>query len=524
MRVARLFRRYQRNTSGWAEWSFVAITLAGFAAVVFSTIGKASVWFDESFSAYIIRFSYADIAKFTSLDVHPPLYYWTLKTWSLLFGTNEVALRAMSMCFAIVALLFAYLILRRLFTRGIALTALPFVAFSPMIIRYAQEMRMYTMVLAICLAATYTLMRAQTSSSKKTWTVYGVLVAIGMWTHYFALLIWLGHWANRVIETHHRHISLRQWTRAFFTKQWVMSYALAIVLFIPWMPWLIRQTVQVQSNGFWIPNISPATIPSYLTDTFLYLTADLTSPWLTMLVGCICVCGAMVLYRTYRSVNRTERRALRSLLVGATVPVCLLMIVSLPPLGSAFVDRYVLTAIAMLIMVLAVSAVSQMKRRKLIGYIMSGLLAGASVIGIVNVDHYGTYNMLNHQSTEAKQLIMIARNSYARNQPIIASNPWLYYCAAAYSKPDHPVYFMDQYTTYRYGSLAMLKQSNIGKIKDIQAFIDEHPTFWYIGDASNTTNLVFPLTNVRVLKRVSVVDPILHRIAGQAVQYQVTGV
>ena len=38
-----------------------------------------SIWYDESYSAYLTHFDFAGIWKYTAADVHPPLYYSCLK-------------------------------------------------------------------------------------------------------------------------------------------------------------------------------------------------------------------------------------------------------------------------------------------------------------------------------------------------------------------------------------------------------------------------------------------------------------
>ena len=40
---------------------------------------SGSVWFDESFSAYLIRGNFTDILSLTAADVHPPFFYFCLK-------------------------------------------------------------------------------------------------------------------------------------------------------------------------------------------------------------------------------------------------------------------------------------------------------------------------------------------------------------------------------------------------------------------------------------------------------------
>ena len=113
-----------------------------------------SIWFDESYSAYLTRFEYPKIWAFTASDVHPPLYYFVLKTWAHFFGHTEVAMRSLSVIFGAIAVLFAFLWIKYKYGATAAITASTLLAISPVFVRYGQEMRMYSMVLAIVFAAT----------------------------------------------------------------------------------------------------------------------------------------------------------------------------------------------------------------------------------------------------------------------------------------------------------------------------------------------------------------------------------
>ena len=43
--------------------------------------------------------SFVEIAVATSVDIHPPLYYWLLASWAAVFGQGELALRGLSVLF-----------------------------------------------------------------------------------------------------------------------------------------------------------------------------------------------------------------------------------------------------------------------------------------------------------------------------------------------------------------------------------------------------------------------------------------
>lgn len=517
MKLFSLFK--PKEISKKLEYMIVAGVIAGFIGLVVVTIGKSSIWFDEAFGAYLIGFNFFDIFKFTALDVHPPLYYWVLQLWTAFFGSSDIALRSMSTFFAVVALIAGYLFVRKAFGQKAALVMLPLVALSPILIRYAQEARMYTMVLAIGLTATYALYLLQQKSSRKLWVIYAVLVAAGMWTHYFTALVWLGHWAWRAFETYAK--PLGKWRKAFFTREWVMTHVLAVVLFLPWLPWLIRQVLDVQTNGFWIPPVSPVTIPSYLSDVFLYQTAWQTSPWMTLVLGATVMLGAFLTIRVYKGLGKDSRKAYALLIASATVPVGLLLLMSMPPAQSTFIDRYILMAAICLVMVFGIAIALASKELYRTKFVLTALLVVASVVGIANVYHYGNYNTTTEQKSETRQLIQAIRDTQgAEGQPIIANTPWVYYEAAQYGNDTNGVYFINQYVEYKYGSLEMLRQSDRGKIKDLDAFLVEHPIVWYIGRPGDA-EIDPPAGNVEAVQSIRISDEITGKPAYQAVQYRV---
>ena len=118
------------------DWLFLVAGLVVFAAISLFTITKSSFWFDEAYGAYLIHYNFIDIARYVATDVHPPLFYWLLKIWSMLFGNSELALRSMSVFFGGIAIVFGYLLTKRLFNKKAASISLIFMVLAPMFIRY----------------------------------------------------------------------------------------------------------------------------------------------------------------------------------------------------------------------------------------------------------------------------------------------------------------------------------------------------------------------------------------------------
>ena len=111
-----------------------------FVGLIFASVMRPSVWHDEGYTAVLVENSYGGIIERTALDVHPPLYYLALKTWSFIVGDSVLALRLYSAVCMLAALLITWRIIRKLYGIKAGLAALACMAVGPFLIRYGQEL------------------------------------------------------------------------------------------------------------------------------------------------------------------------------------------------------------------------------------------------------------------------------------------------------------------------------------------------------------------------------------------------
>lgn len=499
----------------------LALALIIFSTIVLFTISKSSIWFDEAFGIYLSHFNFLDIARYTAADVHPPFYYWLLRIWGLIFGYSEVGLRSMSLFFGCVSIIIGYLLVKRLFDAKTARISLVFMVLSPMLVRYSQEARMYTLVTAIALAATYVLIIAAESKRRLPWVLYGVFVSLGMWTHYFTALVWLAHWVWRADVI--RRISKKgEFMQSFFSVDWLVAHLIAIGLFIPWVPSLVYQLVVVQAAGFWIPSVTPDTIVNYLTNVVYYLDVEKTTGWLALLfIVTVSVVGYLS-YMVYKNLKSNQQQSFRLVAVLAIVPVILLFLSSMPPFRPSFVDRYLIPSTFSVALFVGVTLTNSKNiigdKKKWIA--LSVVISLISMIGVYNVWQYGNYNKTLNTANSTRQIIEKINNNSSGIQPIISDSPWLFYEINFYETKNHPTFFIDEKTEYKYGSLDMLKYNSDHKIMDISSFAQTYPVVWYVG-CPGEGSFNPPYSNWKQLKVVNIVDSITNKSTYKAIQYQI---
>lgn len=501
------------------DWLLVAVAVATFATITLWTITKSSIWFDEAFGAYLIRFNFLDIARYTATDVHPPVFYWLLKLWSMLFGTNELALRSMSVFFGGIAIIFGYLLTNKLFNKTVAKVSLVFMALSPMLVRYGQEARMYTLVAAIALAATYVLTLAINSKKKLPWVIYGILVSLGMWVHYFSAIVWIAHWIWRG-DIIRRTAKKGEFIKKFFTKEWKLAHYVAVGLYLPWLPFFVMQSLVVQVLGFWIPPVNPGTLLNFLTNVIFYRDMSETTGLLSLGFVAVGILLVALAVRVYKSMGKNDKQSYRLIMTLAFVPELFLFFLSMI-IRPVFIDRYFIASTLAIAMFIGVTLVYGYKYlRPKFGLFVGLLVVVMMTIGIVNVYQLGNYNKNTGDSNQTRQIVQAAMAKASDGQPIIAATPWIYMEEVYYQTNSHQVYFINV-TDYKYGSLDMVKYSDYHKISDISAFAKKHPIIWYVGWIGDG-ELKAPDSNWKELQKITINDLVNGKPAFEAIQYKIS--
>lgn len=468
-------------------FSLFAPIVIGMIFLICSVIRlDAPVWSDESYSAYLVKGDFGDIMQMAALDVHPPLFYIVLKMWSSVFGTTEIAMRFMSVFFGLIAIIFTYQLLKRLFKFRIAAVGTFFMAISPMFIRYSQEIRMYTMVTAIVLMATYFLSLAIDNIRKqnggKYWIIYGVLVAVGMWTHYFTIFIWITQLIIVMKKLGGKKKLLKNKKNL---KKFGLAYGVPIVLFIPWVPTMIGQIVNVEGNGFWVQDISLATPINFVSKMLFYQDASEVNPWLTVL-GILTLCVIFYGIReVFRLVNVKDKSYLKTTVLMFSVPIIGLMVCSLPPFRSMFVDRYVLYSIVLIWIFVGVVA-GLIKDQKM-KQILIALVVLSAGFGIFHVEK-------REPSSYTKEILGEIFMISEEKEPIIMTDYRDYYDGIFYTSVKHPIYIFNDDINYEYGSQEPIKKYKTNLIENREDFLAETSEFWYVVKRSENDVVDVPET------------------------------
>ena len=302
-----------------------AVAVVGGIFLRWVQLGKASLWFDEGYTAWIASLSFKGIIHVIRVDTAPPLYYFLLRGWSDLFGRSEAGLRSMSALMATIGLLFFVGITVKLLKSPWArATAISLFSISFMQIAYAHEARFYAMmtmagainlylVLLVCERATALRLAALVCA----WIFS--LYTNNMMAIYLACLCiaWLVMPGRQSLAGRLRDL--------------LIVSVITAICFAPWVPTMLAQTHRIQGS-FWIARPDKWDLASAIGSLAGMQERTVSLQW--MLTIDLELLGLAILSCS----SATHTRRVIGLLSFGLVPILLIFIYS-QLRQSIFVDR-----------------------------------------------------------------------------------------------------------------------------------------------------------------------------------------
>ncbi len=337
------------------------MTFAAFALRLYH-LDAQSFWSDEGISVIRAR---ADIPTLiATLPVeHTPLYFVGLHLWMRVAGDGDFAVRYFSLVFSVLLVPLVYklglaisssvgsgveLQRQRWGSRHatIGIIAALLVAINPLQVWYAQEARMYTLVVVLCAAAAWCLMRGITPTpnpspvralyerGRGNVLPFALFSAAALYTHFFAALIVaaLALWA--IFDALQRRANWRPLA---------LSFILIGLLYLPWLP----RAISALSFPGWQEAADPLSLPAryWVAYTLGNTTGD-EWRWLSLGFLVLLVLGVMTLARRRDTIAWLP-------IFYVFVPFVLMMLLALRKPG--YHERYLIVITPLVFVILAVA-------------------------------------------------------------------------------------------------------------------------------------------------------------------------
>lgn len=177
--------------SRWAVIVGMATVVA--AGLVTYRLGHHGLWYDEGHTIGTVDRPLGDaLWRIANWELNQSTYHLLVLGWQRLVD-GDAALRAVSAAFAVASVPLTYVLGRRLLGARVGAIAAVLLAVHPFAVEWGQQLRAYSMVLFLTLAATLLLVRAVERPSTGRIVAYAVVGALAVYTHFFAALVLGAH-------------------------------------------------------------------------------------------------------------------------------------------------------------------------------------------------------------------------------------------------------------------------------------------------------------------------------------------
>jgi len=234
-----------------------AVVVAGLAL---RFVALSPMWLDEAISASLAEeagIGWSALVDALRHDGHPPLYYVLLAGWSELVGSGDGALRALSGVLGVVAMPLGWLVARRHLDGRGSILVVAVLASSPFAVRYATEVRMYSLLLVLLLALHLAVDRTWERPSVGRAAVVSTVVAALLLTHYWALFAVAVLGAGALVL---RRVDRRA------ANHLVAGVAAGCLAFVPWLPVLVDQMAHTGTP--WSPAPRPTVVAALTLESY----------------------------------------------------------------------------------------------------------------------------------------------------------------------------------------------------------------------------------------------------------------
>ena len=320
------------NTSADANQSrlpqvFFLIVLLIFVGARVWRLTATCLWFDEVFSIHAAQNTWPELIRFVAADIiHPPLFYLLLKAWIALGGESLLWLRLLPLTFATATIAPFYFLCRELNLKPAETNmAFLFMAISGFLIKYAQEVRMYSLLLFLSVTSIWLLIRyLRRDGSLNSLLVLAACNLLLIYAHYYGWLLIVAQAFVALL-----------WYRRKLASFLLMCAAL-LLSYVPWIYAVLnfRESGKgLSQNIGWIFRPRPGDIGEYfvlLTKPFLYSqsTLDRANGYvlgclILLLVG---IAIGFLIFRRWRGGRFADPK--RVIIVLAFVPVILAALLS----------------------------------------------------------------------------------------------------------------------------------------------------------------------------------------------------
>lgn len=200
------------------------------------------LWGDEAFSANTVRNDFGGIMQIlTFVDCHPPLYYFWLKLWSMLFGESGPVYHLASVTLFVTGAVLATTLVRKRYGKIPAAFFLVLSGLSASCLEYNVEIRMYAMAFLAVAYCYYCAAQILRKNRPLSWIGMVLWGAVAAYAHYYALL------SVVILMVAACLFAVKRYGKKTWIKVLIAGVAF-ILIYLPWLSMMFKTVADVTQN------------------------------------------------------------------------------------------------------------------------------------------------------------------------------------------------------------------------------------------------------------------------------------
>lgn len=159
------------------------LRLPGFFSF-FGGIGQKVLWYDEAYSTFFASQPLLEVIRLSGYDTTPGLFAVALHFWTMIVGSSSAALAGLPFLISLASIVVVYVLGKELAGRRAGLIAAFLLALSPLHIRYATEVRAYSLEFLLAALSALFMFRIISRPERRYVAYWAIFVVLGLYSHY----------------------------------------------------------------------------------------------------------------------------------------------------------------------------------------------------------------------------------------------------------------------------------------------------------------------------------------------------
>lgn len=229
--------------------SYIIFTILSLFSI--SLIFNNNVWFDEAYTLSLIQHNYSEVIEILKSDMHPPLYFISLKFFCEIFGYSILVTKIFSVLGYIATLLLGCTVVKKHFGSDTSMVYMLTIGAIPMSLYFSVQQRSYEWcIFFVTLCFTEALLFLENHGTRHC-VIFVITALFAAYNHIYALL------AVGVIFI---FVNIYAFVKdGKLIKAIIISDIAMTVGYSPWIIPLLYQT-EAAAGSFWLKGVEPLSV------------------------------------------------------------------------------------------------------------------------------------------------------------------------------------------------------------------------------------------------------------------------